>query len=364
MESLKKIVFTVTNDITYDQRMHRICSTLIIAGFSVTIIGVVKRRSVPIALKPYNQVRLNVLFKKGKLFYLEYNFKLFWYLLFRRFDIYCGIDLDTLLPVFINAKIKGKPIVYDAHEYFTELPEIVERPLIKKAWLTLERLLLPRIKYNYTVGASIAKILSNQYGHPFEVIRNVPLLSATELKQQEGNYILYQGALNIGRGLEPLMEAMAFIDADLYIAGEGDLSDLLRDIASKLPHKQKIRFLGYIKPDDLKLYTAKATIGVNLVEHMGLSYYYSLSNKFFDYIHAGVPQVSMAFPEYEQLNNQYEVALLIDNLKPDTIANAINKLLTDKVCYKKLYAQTLIAKQELNWQKESVKLIQLYKQIG
>ncbi len=343
--------------------MQRICSTLVSAGYDVTIIGFLKKRSVNVAERPYKQIRLSLMFKKGKLFYLEYNFRLFWFLLFKRFDIYCGIDLDTLLPVFMNAKLKGKPIVYDAHEYFTELPEIVERPLIKKAWLIMERFLLPRIKYNYTVGAAIANLLSSKYGHPFEVIRNVPLLSNDTLKQSDGKYILYQGALNIGRGLESLMEAMAFIDADLYIAGEGDLSETLRAFAGKLPHKQKIRFLGYIKPEALRQYTANATIGVNLVEHLGLSYYYSLSNKFFDYIHAGVPQVTMAFPEYEQLNNQFKVALLIDNLRPDTIATAINTLLNDATCYSDLHAQTQIAKQTLNWQKESEKLIQLYQQI-
>ena len=149
---MKRIVFTVTNDLTYDQRMNRICSTLQAAGYDITLIGFMKKRSVKLEQKPYKQIRLNLFFVKGKLFYLEYNFRLFWYLIFNKYDIYTGIDLDTLLPVYLNAKIKGKPCVYDAHEYFTELPEIVARPLIKKMWIKLEKFLLPKIKYNYTVG--------------------------------------------------------------------------------------------------------------------------------------------------------------------------------------------------------------------
>jgi len=360
---MKRIVFTVTNDLTYDQRMNRICSTLQAAGYDITLIGFMKKRSVKLEQKPYKQIRLNLFFVKGKLFYLEYNFRLFWYLLFKKYDIYTGIDLDTLLPVFFNAKLKGKPCVYDAHEYFTELPEIVARPLIKKMWIKLERFLLPKIKYNYTVGNAIAEELTKKYKTTFEVIRNVPVLSEHVAEVGVGNYILYQGALNIGRGLEALMEGMAYVNADLYIAGEGDLSAELRAFAAELPHKEKIRFLGYVRPADLKKYTNEAKIGINLVEHLGLSYFYSLSNKFFDYIHAGKPQVTMNFPEYKKLNDQYDVAVLIDEPEKKLIASAINKLLTDVKLYVELEHNTIEAKKDLNWQKESVKLTQFYKQI-
>lgn len=360
---MKRIVFTVTNDLTYDQRMNRICSTLQAAGYDITLIGFMKKRSVKLEQKPYKQIRLNLFFVKGKLFYLEYNFRLFWYLLFKKYDIYTGIDLDTLLPVFFNAKLKGKPCVYDAHEYFTELPEIVARPLIKKMWIKLERFLLPKIKYNYTVGNAIAEELTKKYKTTFEVIRNVPILSEDVAEVSVGNYILYQGALNMGRGLEALMEGMAYVNADLYIAGEGDLSAELRAFAAELPHKEKIRFLGYVRPADLKKYTNEAKIGINLVEHLGLSYFYSLSNKFFDYIHAGKPQVTMNFPEYKKLNDQYDVAVLIDEPEKKLIASAINKLLTDVKLYVELEHNTIEAKKDLNWQKESVKLIQFYKQI-
>jgi glycosyltransferase involved in cell wall biosynthesis len=360
---MKKIVFTVTNDITYDQRMNRICSTLSEAGYDITIIGILKKRSVKTESKPFKQVRLRLLFTKGKLFYLEYNFRLFWYLLFKQYDIYCGIDLDTLLPNYLIAKLKGKPVVYDAHEYYTELPEIVSRPLIKKMWLRLEKLLLPKIKYNYTVGPAIADALTEKYHRPFAVIRNVPYLESNPVTAQTENYILYQGALNMGRGLEPLMEAMAGIDSVLYIAGEGDLSAELRQFANSLPHKDKIRFLGYIRPNELRLYTAKAKIGVNLVEHLGLSYYYSLSNKFFDYIHACIPQVTMNFPEYKRLNDKHEVALLIDKPDSQLISNAINTLLQDETKYQQLKHNAAVAKNTLNWQEESKVLLNIYQGI-
>lgn len=359
---MKHIVCTVTNDLTYDQRMDRICTSLSKAGYFVTLVGFMKKRSVHTEQKPYAQVRLQVFFKKGKLFYIEYNIRLFWYLLFRKFDIYNGIDLDTLLPVYMVAKMKRRPVVYDAHEYFTELPEIVDRPLVQKTWKFLERTLLPGVKYNYTVSEAIAEDLSSRFKQPYHVIRNVPFLTDNN-ESDERKYILYQGALNKGRGLEQLMTAMADVPVRLYIAGEGDLSDDLRAYAQTLPHADRIRFLGYVRPAELKKITAGAMIGVNLVEHLGLSYYYSLSNKFFDYIHAGIPQVTMDFPEYKRLNDLYHVALLVPDLDPVKIAAALNQLLSDPALYTALANNTGIARNELNWQREEEKLIAIYRQI-
>lgn len=343
--------------------MDRICTALVHAGYYVTLVGFLKSNSIETEQKPYAQVRLNLLFRKGKMFYVEYNLRLFWYLIWRRFDIYNGIDLDTLLPVFCAAKIKRKPVVYDAHEYFTELPEVVSRPGIKKMWLALERFLLPRIQFNYTVGEAIADMLSAKYKQPVHVIRNVPPLRNTQQAERKP-YIIYQGALNQGRGLEPLFAAMADVDAELWIAGEGDLSAQLRTLAATFPHSQKIKFLGYKRPAELKQITDEAMLGVNLVEHLGLSYYYSLSNKFFDYIHAGIPQITMDFPEYARLNAVYHVAELIPDLQPSTISTAINAVLQNKQHYDTLAQNTITARNELNWQKEEGKLIAIYRQIG
>ncbi|MEZ5013335.1 MAG: glycosyltransferase [Chitinophagales bacterium] len=360
---MKRLICTVTNDLTYDQRMDRICTSLSQAGYDVTLVGFLKKRSIKTRDKAYKQIRLRVFFKKGKWFFLEYNFRLFWYLLFKGSDMYCGIDLDTLLPVYMVSFLKRKKCVYDAHEFYTELPEIVDRPAIKRIWVMVERFLLPRIKYNYTVSLSIAETLGARYQKKYGVIRNVPLLQDPPEEIVKGKYILYQGALNMGRGLEQLMQAMDAIDATLYIAGEGDLSVPLRAFAAGLPHAHKIRFLGYVRPDALRAYTYGAQIGVNLVENLGLSYYYSLSNKFFDYIHAGIPQVTMQFPEYEALNTLFNVAVLVPDLDPDHIRTAIQRLLQDEALYHSLAENTKEAKKHLHWQEEEKKLIHIYRSI-
>src|SRR5687767_14339563 len=120
---MKQIVFTVTNDLTYDQRMHRICGSLATAGYDVLLIGRKLPGSLIAEKRLFRQKRINCFFNKGFLFYAEYNTRLFFYLLGKKSDAVCAIDLDTIVPCLLVSKIKGWKRVYDAHEYFTELKE-------------------------------------------------------------------------------------------------------------------------------------------------------------------------------------------------------------------------------------------------
>src|SRR4051812_8494347 len=108
--------------------MQRICTTLQKNSFLVELAGRKLKDSKEVPQQPYRQTRLNCLFNKGVLFYAEFNVRLFFFLLFNRFDIVCGCDLDTLPAAVLAAKLKGKKVIYDAHEYFPESPELIGRP--------------------------------------------------------------------------------------------------------------------------------------------------------------------------------------------------------------------------------------------
>ncbi|HWB64207.1 MAG TPA: glycosyltransferase [Chitinophagales bacterium] len=363
---MKRIILTVTNDLTYDQRMQKICRSLAKAGYGVELIGRVRDFSVPLKEEPYRQKRLFCLFNKGKIFYIEYNLRLLLYLLFAKFDAVCAIDLDTIAPVYLAGKLKGAKLVYDAHEYFTEVPEVVNRPDVKKVWEWVEKTFVPKFNLVYTVSQGLANLFSEKYKVPVEVIMNVPVSRQTTNEQLVTNnerYILYQGALNEGRGLEFLIEAMQEIDCPLKLAGEGDLSGRLRQLTQELSLEEKVVFLGYVEPAQLREITAGATIGINLLENKGLSYYYSLSNKFFDYIHARVPQVCIDFPEYRALNERYNVALAVKDCQPNAIKAAIERLLSDHTLYTLLQKNCDVCSVVLNWQEEEKKLLALYERL-
>mgnify|MGYP000632638648 CR=1 FL=1 len=141
-----KIILTVTNDLAYDQRMIRICGSLAKAGHEVELVGRRRRGSPELPDMPYSQTRLPCHFEKGKFFYLEYNLRLFVFLLFRRFDALCAIDLDTILPCLWASQLHRKPCLYDAHEYFTEVPEVTRRPRIRRIWEKVADYAIPRMK--------------------------------------------------------------------------------------------------------------------------------------------------------------------------------------------------------------------------
>ena len=358
---LERIIFTVTNELCYDQRMMRICDTLAGAGYAVTLVGTKNSSSPLLQQKNYTQKRLSVLFRKGFGFYAVYNFRLFFYLLFKKADIICCIDLDTMLPVWLVSKLKHTKRACDAHEYFSQQKEIITRPGVYKTWHWIEKTFVPKFTNGYTVSNSIAAAFKKLYGVNYEVIRNIPLLNSTlPILSVKSKIILYQGAVNEARGLEFLISAMKNIDAMLHIYGDGNFMEPVKELISANNLTAKVLLKGKVLPEQLDAVTQGAYMGLNLVENTGLNQYYSLANKFFDYIHNGLPQVTMNFPEYRAINDEFEVAVLIDDLKEETIATAINGLLNDESTYNRLQQNCLKAREELNWQHEEKKLTRFY----
>lgn len=361
-----RILCCVTNDLCYDQRMRRICGSLSTAGYRVTLIGRKRRQSMPIEAMSFGQERINCPFEKGFLFYAFFNLQLFVKLIFKPCEAICAVDLDTLLPALLAAKLKRVKLIYDAHEYFTEVPELVGRPFVKKIWSMLASFAIPKTDLAYTVGPALAKIFKERYHKAFGVIRNLPLPQETrETIPHDSPILLYQGMLNEGRGLEYLIEAMHFLPGQvrLLIAGEGDLSLQLRAQVNSAGLESRIQFLGMLKPEVLSALTGKATIGLNLLENKGLSYYYSLANKAFDYIQAGLPSIQMAFPEYQNLQQEWEVFALLHGLEPQNIASTILGLLNNPEKMQELRDNCHRAAKALHWKAEEKVLLQYYREI-
>jgi glycosyltransferase involved in cell wall biosynthesis len=374
----KKIVCTVTNDLNYDQRMIRICTSLANAGYDVELVGRLRKHSLPVTERNYKQTRLRCFFNKGKFFYLEYNIRLFFFLVFRNADVFSAVDLDTLLANTLASRIRSKKLIFDAHEYFTETPEVTNRQFTKTIWSWVAQLCIRHTDLAYTVNQSLADIFTDLYKTKFEVIRSVPIKSAFEpsgdIKTDsvilsapiaiggERPVILYQGALNEGRGIEQCILAMKQLDAVFWIVGEGDLSDRLRNMVVENDLSDKVKFFGFILPGELKQITLQATIGYNTFENKGLSYYYSLNNKFFDYIHAALPQVCAPYAEFGKINAEYNIAVTAECTVEEIIV-AVNTLLNDANLYARIKANCIKAAEVFNWQHEELELIRIYKQI-
>lgn len=361
---MKRIIFTVSNDIRYDRRMQRICSSLSRRGYEVLLLGRALPDSETLPEFEFNCRRLKCWFSKGKLFYFELNVRLFFFLHTQDFDILSSVDLDTALPVLWVARRKNKPCVLDTHEYFPEVPEVERRPLIKWIWQKVEAFVVPKFNAVYTVSQSIAEIYSEQFNREVGLIRNMPTKSMLQPKpmSQRQKVILYQGALNEGRGLEALIKAMEGIEAILWMAGKGDIESELKSLTRQLGLEKKVKFLGWVLPEQLHSITEQCMVGVNLLEARSKSYYFSLANKTFDYVQAGLPAIHMNFPEYRALIEKYPVGCLIENLTPDTIQAAIQSVM-EKDNWEVHFKACLRAREEWNWELEEEKLFEIYQKL-
>ena len=360
---MKRILISVTNDLTTDQRVEKTCEVLSEIGYDVLLVGRKLKKSLPIQ-RNYKTIRFRLLFNKGFLFYAEFNIRLFIFLLFTKKDLLFSNDLDTLLPNYIIGKLQNKKLVFDSHELFSEIPELVNKQQVKKVWLFLEKTIIPKLQNVITVSDSIKNHYHNLYGISAIVIRNIPKIKKIsqrnfEIDAKGKKVILYQGSVNIGRGIELMIDTMALLDEYLFIViGDGDILEQLKEKVSNLSLHNKVKFLGKKTPEELKELTPNATIGMSLEEDLGLNYRYALPNKIFDYLHANVPVIVADLPEMRSLIKKHPIGEILIERTPKTLAKTIINM--TNISYEK---ELKTAKKELNWSKEKEKLISIFSKL-
>lgn len=373
---MKRIILAVTNDLATDQRVDRTCRALTEAGWEVTLVGRKLRNSLPLEDRPYTTHRMRLIFRRSALFYAEYNLRLFLLLLFSKADCLFANDTDTLAACGLASRIRRKPLVFDAHELFPEVPELEGRPRVKAFWEWVERVSLPYAKCCFTVCQSVADEYRRRYGVEMTVVRNVPDRPAMPPQKPSHDadrqpILLYQGAVNIGRGIHELADAMGHLpECRLIVAGDGDLLHQEQAYASTLPWNDRIQFLGRVAPSRLHSLTAKATLGLCLLEDLGLNYRYSLPNRIADFANAGVPVLATDFPEIRRVLEEYGTGTLTGPLPHEQSGGDYRHYITrlseeiqaalhhwENMPADERERRFARAGEELNWQHEKYKLI-------
>lgn len=357
---MKKVILSVTNDLITDHRVHKVALSLQKMSFQVLLVGRKLPSSKKLEKRSYKTKRLKLFFKKGPLFYAEYNIRLFLFLRVRNAAIYLSNDLDSLPANYLISKLKKKPLVYDSHELFTEVPELINRPTIQAIWSRIERIILPKINHAYTVCESIATVYQKKYGTPFKVVRNLPhheelILVPHEksLVTDDRKIILYQGALNVGRGLEYAIKAMQHLEnARLLIAGDGDITTPLKQLVADLQLADRVTFLGRIPLEEMKYITAQANLGLSIEEDLGLNYRYALPNKLFDYIQQQVPVLVSNLPEMKKIVEQYQIGMILESHDPEQMARQFHEALFNLDLRHSWIDNLPKAAEELCWEKE------------
>lgn len=311
------IVVAVTNDLVTDQRVHRTCHALVEAGYRITLVGRRLKASGDPGIRPYATERMRLLFRRSAWFYAEYNLRLWLKLMCKRADAFYANDTDTLLACTWAARLRRKKLLFDAHELFPDVPELVHKPHVQAVWKWIERHCLPRVDTAFTVCQSVADEYKRRYDVTMEVVRNVPERyhddSVEPKETNDVKTILYQGAVNIGRGVCEIIDALEYLpQCRFVVAGDGDELMSMRRYLLKCPWGDRVTLLGRVEPDQLHRLTGTADLGVCLLEDLGLNYRYALPNRIADFAQAGVPILATDFPEIRRVIEEYGTGTLTE----------------------------------------------------
>lgn len=371
MEKQRRIIVSVTNDLFTDQRVHKVCMFLHQNNFHVTLVGRLLPSSVKELNRPYSTKRMRLWFHKGPMFYVNYSIRLFFFLLFRKSDVLLSNDLDTLLANFLAHKCKRKSeLIYDSHELFTEVPELINRPKVRAVWLRIERWIFPKLTKVYTVNDSIATCYRKRYKVNVQVVRNVsPKWIKNEVQPKEELGIptdkkiaILQGAgINIDRGAEEAVQAMQLVEgAVLLIVGSGDVLSQLKQMVVALSLEEKVLFFDKKPYGELMQYTYHADIGLTLDKATNQNYKLSLPNKVFDYIHATTAVLASEVKEVAAIVRKHQVGEIIHTHDPEEIAEKMNSILFDEEKLKTYKENCKKAAVIENWENECEVLKKLF----
>lgn len=366
---MKKILLAVTNDLITDYRVHRTATTLQSMGFEVTLVGSIFRDKSELK-RPYLVHRLEMFFRNGRLFYFEFNIRLFLFALKGRFDVFVANGLGALPGIGITAILKGKPFVYDSYDLSTESAEMIGKPFGRWFWRVIERSLIRKARHVYTISESIAIYLEAKYKISVDLVRNTPEFHPIKnfppeyrLVHEGLKVLIYQGAVNKGRGLELIINAMKFLpEAMFFIVGEGEEEKELEKLVLNTSLYNRVIFYGRVPFEELKFLTMQADLGLSAEEDICLNYRYSLPNKLFDYIHAGIPVLVSGMPEMEKIVVERQIGKIITNRSPEKLAAKIRAMLTDDESVKQWRANAIETAKEFNWCNEKKKVIEIYQE--
>lgn len=360
---MKTIYVSVSNDLFNDNRVEKTCNSLVRYGLKVHLVGKKTKKSPHLPSYPYDTYRIRPLFNKNFVYYAELNIRLFFYLLNKKTDILWANDLDTLLACYLVSKIRKKPLIFDSHELFWAVAELKDSKIKKMFWQKIEKMILPHLKYVFTVCNPIKDYFEKTYKIPVSVVRNIPLYEQSNQKEKHypinEKYIIWQGSANIDRGLEELVEAMKNVPCKLYIIGRGDIIPNLQQQIIDNNLQDKVFLLGRLSFKDMMSYTRNATLAISIDKPTNENYKISLPNKIFEYINSCTPILCTPLQEIEPIIKKYDIGFFALDLTPTTLSKQINDILNNEQVLQEKSNNCLLAQKDLSWQNEEKQIFSI-----
>lgn len=282
-------------------------------------------------------------------------------------DIIHANDFDTLGVARIAAKRCSSKLVYDSHEVFAENIGIAENKILKNYIILRERFLVKKVDCMISVSNAAAEYFQKKYRikRP-TVITNCPMRNTVPLKEKKDGFeIVYQGLMVAGRGYEEFVMAAKYADKGIrfVLRGYGSVENKLKSMISENDLEDKVIFDEPVEVAQLVSAASSSHVGIVLTRPVNLNFKLSISNKVFEYAAAGLPVILSDVSEHRYLNDKYNFGIIIDEVTPEKIAKAINELHSDKEKYDKLADNAKKMAEEMVWENEAKKLIDIYQQV-
>ena len=280
-------------------------------------------------------------------------------------DVIHANDFDMLIPAYRAARKCKAAVVYDSHEVYAENIGIAEHNFVKKMIISIERRLVKKVDHMICVSNAAADYFKEKYKirRP-SVITNCPMRNSLPLKEkaEDAFEVVYQGLMVAGRGYEEFVQAAKLLPADirLVLRGYGTLEPKLREMIAKENLEKKVHFVQPVEVSELISAASSSHVGIVVTRPVNLNFRLSISNKVFEYAAAGLPVILSDVPEHRYLNDKYHFGLILEEVTPECIAKGILYFKEHPEEYKTMAQNALRMFEELNWEQESQKLLQIY----
>ena len=286
-------------------------------------------------------------------------------------DVYHAHDLDSLWPASRAARRRQVPLIFDSHELWTEQSAVASRPLVRGFWAAMEKRLSGHVSRTITVSPPIADELQARYGfRDVVVIGNLPPfrnpVPGDTIRQRLGLdadriILLYQGGMLTDNGLAEQIEAMAGVEgAALVLLGQGPTRELLQQQVIRCGLGDRVFFLPAVPFSQLHALTCSADVGLCLIKSTGKSFHWSLPNKLFEYMMAGLPVLGSEAPEIQRVLAETGAGEVVDPTDISSLRSRLKRLVAEPDRRRKYAEAALAAARRFCWEKESTKLTELY----
>jgi glycosyltransferase involved in cell wall biosynthesis len=294
-------------------------------------------------------------------------------------DIYHANDVTAMPATFIAALVRRKPLIFELIDLQFPVPETGLSFWRRLGWFVslMHKVILPRCAAVIVTSPLHGEEMQRRFHMPpYTVIRNIPPYRAVQKTEHLRQYlglnarsriVLYQGYIQGSRGLDVLVRAASLFEKDIVFimmgGSVGTTQEMLEALMREYNVEDRVKIIPPVPYEELFEWTASADIGVVLSAQDSFNLKRSLPNKLFEYIMAGLPVVSAPMEAVEEVITHYDIGYVVPSFSPTDVAEAINSLLSNTAEYERMREHTVQAVQELCWEQESQRLVQLYKDI-